>query len=230
MPDTRARSWACTTRRWRRPAATATPSTAGSGSPRSPPRASTSCRLCSPRSSPASGNRLRLEVGTSEQVWDAGRPRGRPGHRGTPAGVAGRCRARDAPNALVVVAAPAIAASFEPGDRGCSGRRARAPGPPARRCWRAGSRPPGSPWARTARSRRRGRRARRHPGLRGRGAGHLADGRLVEVKAPPTPLRRPWHAVTNPHPAAAALLVSHLLDQDEPTARWRVPRARARQA
>jgi DNA-binding transcriptional LysR family regulator len=45
--------------------------------------------------------------------------------------------------------------------------------------------------------------------------GPLADGRLVQVTAPPTPLHRPWHAVTaGPARPSAALLVRHLLDGD----------------
>jgi len=61
--------------------------------------------------------------------------------------------------------------------------------------------------------------------------GQLNAGELIPMTVPHTPLVRPWHALTYPHAAAAAaLLVSHLLDQDEPTARWRVPRGRARAA
>ncbi len=60
--------------------------------------------------------------------------------------------------------------------------------------------------------------------------GQLNAGDLIPLTVPHTPLARPWHALTYPHAAAAALLVSDLLDQDEPTARWRVPRARPRLA
>jgi hypothetical protein len=60
--------------------------------------------------------------------------------------------------------------------------------------------------------------------------GQLKAGELIPMTVPHTPLVRPWHALTYPHAAAAALLVNHLLDQDEPTARWRVPRGRARAA
>ncbi len=56
----------------------------------------------------------------------------------------------------------------------------------------------------------------------------LDAGELTPVAVPHTPLARPWHALTYPHaPAAAELLVSHLLGQDEPV-RWRpVPGAAA---
>ena len=39
----------------------------------------------------------------------------------------------------------------------------------------------------------------------------VADGRLVEVPAPGTPMRRPWHAVVGAHSGAATwLIVAHL--------------------
>ncbi|WP_019631189.1 LysR substrate-binding domain-containing protein [Actinomadura atramentaria] len=42
---------------------------------------------------------------------------------------------------------------------------------------------------------------------------HLADGRLVVLDAPGTPLDRPWHAVAAPDPTATTrLFVEHLLD------------------
>jgi DNA-binding transcriptional LysR family regulator len=54
--------------------------------------------------------------------------------------------------------------------------------------------------------------------------GQLDAGELIPLTVPHTPLVRPWRVLTYPHAAAAAeLLVSHLLEQDEPTARWRVP-------
>ncbi|MFC0039707.1 LysR family transcriptional regulator [Actinomadura rayongensis] len=41
---------------------------------------------------------------------------------------------------------------------------------------------------------------------------HLADGRLVVIDAPGTPLDRPWHAVSGPDPTATTrLFVDHLL-------------------
>jgi LysR family transcriptional regulator, low CO2-responsive transcriptional regulator len=54
----------------------------------------------------------------------------------------------------------------------------------------------------------------------------LAAGDLVELAVPHTPMIRPWHAVTRPRvPAAAGLLVAHLLSRDEPAGtRWRRPR------
>src|SRR5579875_1480145 len=54
---------------------------------------------------------------------------------------------------------------------------------------------------------------------------HLAAGRLVELPVPHTPMRRPWHAVSHPHPSAAAdLFVAHLLADDGPAGtRWRPP-------
>lgn len=49
----------------------------------------------------------------------------------------------------------------------------------------------------------------------------LDAGALVPLAVPHTPLARPWHVLTYPHPPAAAeLLVGHLLAQDE-TPRWR---------
>lgn len=59
--------------------------------------------------------------------------------------------------------------------------------------------------------------------------GELASGALVTLVVPHTPMRRPWHAVTHRHmPAAAGLLLAHLLDADGPAGRrWRRPRDRA---
>jgi LysR family transcriptional regulator, low CO2-responsive transcriptional regulator len=53
----------------------------------------------------------------------------------------------------------------------------------------------------------------------------LADGRLTEVRVPQTPMRRPWHAVTYPRASAATeVLVAHLLSGDGPAdTRWRRP-------
>jgi DNA-binding transcriptional LysR family regulator len=49
----------------------------------------------------------------------------------------------------------------------------------------------------------------------------LDAGTLAELAVPHTPLARPWHVITYPNaPAAAELLVSHLLAQHE-AARWR---------
>jgi DNA-binding transcriptional LysR family regulator len=171
---------------------------------------------------------LRLEVGTSEQVWDllaahradlviAGRP-----PRGLPGTVVRAVR----PNALVVVAAPAIAASFEPGRTRWllreEGSGTRTTGEALLAGWEAD--PPrltlGSNGAVIA-----GAAAGLGVTLVSRDgvAGHLADGRLVEVKAPPTPLRRPWHAVTTePAQPSTALLVGHLLHFAEGDG-WRPP-------
>lgn len=44
----------------------------------------------------------------------------------------------------------------------------------------------------------------------------LADGALVELPMPGTPLNRPWHAVSHPHPTAGTdLFVAHLLARPE---------------
>jgi DNA-binding transcriptional LysR family regulator len=54
-------------------------------------------------------------------------------------------------------------------------------------------------------------------------ARQLADGRLAELPVPGTPLRRPWHAVTNPHATAGThLFVAHLLGC--PELDWHLPR------
>jgi DNA-binding transcriptional LysR family regulator len=53
-------------------------------------------------------------------------------------------------------------------------------------------------------------------------AEELAAGRLVQLPAPGTPMRRPWHAVVGPYPGAATgLFVQHLR-----AAGWRAPNAR----
>jgi DNA-binding transcriptional LysR family regulator len=52
----------------------------------------------------------------------------------------------------------------------------------------------------------------------------LAEGGLVVVKAPGTPLRRPWHAVTaGLEQASTTLLIDHLLQSADPGG-WRPPR------
>lgn len=49
---------------------------------------------------------------------------------------------------------------------------------------------------------------------------HLESGELVEVPVPGTPLRRPWRAVTHEVvPAAAAVLIAHLIRRGD----WRAP-------
>jgi len=55
--------------------------------------------------------------------------------------------------------------------------------------------------------------------------GLLAAGDLVEVPVPHTPMRRPWHAVTNPRATAGTeVLVAHLLAQEgPPEKRWHRP-------
>ena len=58
--------------------------------------------------------------------------------------------------------------------------------------------------------------------------GLLAAGDLVEVPVPHTPMRRPWHAVTNPRATAGTeVLVAHLLAQEgPPEKRWHLPTQR----
>ena len=58
--------------------------------------------------------------------------------------------------------------------------------------------------------------------------GLLAAGDLVEVPVPHTPMRRPWHAVTNLRATAATeVLVAHLLAQPgAPENRWHLPAQR----
>ena len=53
----------------------------------------------------------------------------------------------------------------------------------------------------------------------------LATGDLEEITVPQTPMRRPWHAVTNPRATAATeVLVAHLLaETGPPDNRWRRP-------
>ena len=52
-------------------------------------------------------------------------------------------------------------------------------------------------------------------------ARQLADCTLVELPMPGTPLQRPWHAVSHPHPTAGTeLFVAHLRRQPG----WSAPR------
>src|SRR5487761_1240495 len=163
------------------------------------------------------GVALQLEVGTSEQVWEllgthradlaiAGRP---------PQRLDGAAVQAVRPNALVVVASPAVAASFEPGRTRWllreAGSGTRTTGEALLAGWEAD--PPrltlGSNGAVVA-----GAAAGLGVTLVSRDAvaRQLADGGLVVVKAPGTPLRRPWHAVTAGQvPASTALLIGHLL-------------------
>jgi LysR family transcriptional regulator, low CO2-responsive transcriptional regulator len=173
---------------------------------------------------------LRLEVGTSEHVWDllaahevdlviAGRPA--PGLDGV---VVRAVRA----NALIVVGAPGAADGFDP----------------ARATWLM--REAGSGTRTTCEALLAGLQA--DPPLltlgsngavvAGAGAGlgvtlvsrdavarQLAAGELVQLAVPGTPLRRPWHAVTHQvSPAPITMLVGHLLRHgDDSATRWRRP-------
>jgi DNA-binding transcriptional LysR family regulator len=171
---------------------------------------------------------LQLEVGTSEHVWDllathradlaiAGRP---------PEGLDGAIVRAVRPNTLIVVAAPAVAASFEPGRTRWLLREV---GSGTRTTCEAlfGSweiDPPrltlGSNGAVVAAA-----AAGLGVTLVSRDAvvGQLADGKLVEVAPPGIPLSRPWHAVTAGQvPASTALLIDHLLHSDEGGG-WREP-------
>jgi DNA-binding transcriptional LysR family regulator len=58
--------------------------------------------------------------------------------------------------------------------------------------------------------------------------GLLAAGDVVEVAVPQTPMRRPWHAVTQARATAATeVLVAHLLAQEGPPEnRWHLPARR----
>jgi DNA-binding transcriptional LysR family regulator len=163
---------------------------------------------------------LRLEVGSSERIWTmfaahdtdlviGGRP---------PAHVADAAIRATHPNLLVVVAAPAIAATFDPAAtrwlRREAGSATRAHGEALLAGLEAD--PPrltlGSSGAAIACA------------VAGLGATlaprqavrrHLDRGELVEVPVPGTPLRRPWRAVTHQHPAAAAtLLIRHLVTRE----------------
>jgi LysR family transcriptional regulator, low CO2-responsive transcriptional regulator len=154
---------------------------------------------------------LQLETGTSERVWEllathqadlaiAGRP---------PGGLPGVSVHAVRPNWLVVVAAPPLAAAFDPGRtrwllrEAGSGTRATCEALLAG--WETD--PPrltlGSNGAVVAAA---------VAGLgatlvsRDAVAGPLADGSLAEVAAPGTPLHRPWHAVTAGHILATTTL------------------------
>jgi len=175
------------------------------------------------------GIELGLEVGTREHVWGlleaheadlviAGR---------APASLPVTVRAVR-PNTLIVVAAPAVAAGFRLERTTWLMREA---GSGTRETCEAllaalDAEPPtltlGSNGAVVA-----GAAAGLGATLVSRDAvgGLLADGRLTEVPAPQTPMRRPWHAVTYPRTSAATeVLVAHLLAGDGPAAtRWRRP-------
>lgn len=158
---------------------------------------------------------LVLEVAHSAQVWDllaaheadlviAGRP---------PAGVEARMVATT-PNELVVVAAPSVAESF---DWATTPWLLREEGSGTRTTLETFLRtkdvqPPhlvlGSNGAVVA-----GAVAELGAALVSRDAiaDLLADGRLVEIPAPGTPMRRPWHAVAGAYSGAATwLFVRHL--------------------
>jgi DNA-binding transcriptional LysR family regulator len=160
---------------------------------------------------------LGLEVATSERVWDllathrtdlaiAGRP---------PPGLDGAVVRAVRPNELLVVAAPAVAAGFEPGRTRWllreAGSGTRATGEALLASWEAD--PPrltlGSNGAVVAAA-----AAGLGVTLVSRDAvtRQLADGTLAQVKAPGTPLRRPWHAVTiGPPQPSTTLFIDHLL-------------------
>ena len=172
---------------------------------------------------------LQLEVGTSEQVWEllgthradlaiAGRP---------PQGLDGAAVQAVRPNALVLVASPAIAGSFDPGRTRWllreAGSGTRTTGEALLAGWDAD--PPrltlGSNGAVVA-----GAAAGLGVTLVSRDAvaRQLADGALAEVRAPGTPLRRPWHAVTGGQvTASTTLLIEHLLTAGEGGGGWRRP-------
>jgi DNA-binding transcriptional LysR family regulator len=171
---------------------------------------------------------LRLDVGNAERVWEllathqadlaiAGRP---PRHLDDAVTRAVRS------NWLVVVAAPAVAATFEPGRTRWllreAGSGTRATCEALLGGWEVD--PPrltlGSNGAVVAAA---------AAGLgatlvsRDAVAGHLADGSLLEVAPPGTPLRRPWHAVTAAQvPASTTLFIGHLLRAGAGTG-WRRP-------
>lgn len=174
---------------------------------------------------------LGLEVATSERVWDllathradlaiAGRP---------PPGLDGAVVRAVRPNELLVVAAPAVAAGFAPGRTRWllreAGSGTRATGEALLAGWEVD--PPrltlGSNGAVVAAA------------AAGLGVTlvsgdavtrQFADGTLVQVKAPGTPLRRPWHAVTaGQAQPGTMLLIDHLL-QAGPGSGWRAPVSR----
>ena len=162
---------------------------------------------------------LRLEVGTSERTWAMFAAHeadvmigGRPPAHATDAVI----RATR-PNLLVVVAAPAVARAF---DLTATRWLQREPGSATRAHAEAllatlDAAPPmltlGSTGAVIA-----GAVAGLGATLVPREAvkDRLAAGDLVELLVPGTPLRRPWRAVTHEVvPAAAAMLVAHLINQ-----------------
>ena len=166
---------------------------------------------------------LRLEVGPSERTWAmfaaheadvmiGGRP---------PAHATGAVIRATRPNLLVVVAAPAVAQAFDPT---ATRWLQREPGSATRAHAEAllatlDAAPPmltlGSTGAVIA-----GAVAGLGATLVPREAvkDRLAAGELVELLVPGTPLRRPWRAVTHEVvPAAAAMLVAHLINQGD----WR---------
>ncbi len=175
---------------------------------------------------------LQLEVGTSERVWEllgthradlaiAGRP---------PQGLDGAAVHAVRPNALVVVASPATAASFQLGRTRWLLREAGSGTRTTSEALLAGWEvdPPrltlGSNGAVVAAA---------AAGLgvtlvsRDAVSGELADGTLAEVAAPGTPMRRPWHAVTAGQvPASTSLLIEHLLRSG--SGGWRPPGRRGR--
>ncbi|MGQ0778396.1 MAG: LysR family transcriptional regulator [Pseudonocardiales bacterium] len=161
------------------------------------------------------GVALVLDVAPSDQLWDlitaheadlviAGRP---------PAGLDVRVVATK-PNELVVVAAPAVAAAFDWGltpwllrERG-SGTRATVEAYLKSQDVTPPQLVLGSNGAVVA-----GAVAELGAALVSRDAVTelLADGRLVQVPAPGTPMRRPWHAVAGSYSGAATwLFVRHL--------------------
>jgi DNA-binding transcriptional LysR family regulator len=172
---------------------------------------------------------LRLEVGTSEQVGErlgthradlaiAGRP---------PQQLPGAAVHAVRPNTLLVVASPATADSFELGRTRWLLREAGSGTRTTCEALLAGWEvdPPrltlGSNGAVVA-----GAAAGLGVTLVSRDAvaRQLADGALVAVRAPGTPLRRPWHAVTaGPEQASTALLIDHLLRSAD-RGGWRPPR------
>jgi LysR family transcriptional regulator, low CO2-responsive transcriptional regulator len=160
---------------------------------------------------------LRLEVGPSERTWAMFTAHeadimigGRPPAHATDAVI----RATR-PNLLVVVAAPAVAQSFDPATTRWlqreEGSATRAHGEALLATLEAA--PPvltlGSTGAVIAAA------------VAGLGAtlapreavkNRLAAGELAEIPVPGTPLRRPWHAVTHEIvPAAPATLIAHLI-------------------
>jgi LysR family transcriptional regulator, low CO2-responsive transcriptional regulator len=175
---------------------------------------------------------LRLEVGSSERCWAlftahetdvvvGGRP---------PAHVADAAIRATRPNLLVVVAAPAVAAEFDPAVTRWLQREAGSATRAHGETLLAGleAEPPrltlGSNGAVVACA------------AAGLGATlisreavtrQLKDGSLTEIAVPGTPLRRPWRLVTHRRPpAAAALLVGHLVSAED----WRVPNDQVNQA